>query len=60
MLRLIVLRGARDLTSVSDVIDRKVANAFKHRNFRAIELVLPLRYTGSRPLAGEMGRSGAI
>jgi hypothetical protein len=36
------------------------AKAFKARNFRAIELVRPLRYTGSRPLAGEMGRSGAI
>jgi hypothetical protein len=35
-------------------------NAFKHRNFRAIELVLPLRYTGNRPHAGAMGRSGAI
>jgi hypothetical protein len=36
------------------------AKAFKARSFRAIELVRPLRYTGSRPLAGEMGRSGAI
>jgi hypothetical protein len=26
----------------------------------AIELALCLRYTGTRPLAGEMGRSGAI
>jgi hypothetical protein len=56
----VLIRDVHDVRRVAMSIPKSWPNPFKHRNFRAIELVLPLRYTGNRPHAGAMGRSGAI